>query len=421
MATKIYLGYSLEHVKKWIKEHYKPDIDMTKVPLTFTAEEPNAVVKMVKNGQAPTVTLETSVDDGASWQPFTVGETEITLANVGDKVMFRNSSDNIQVMATDSSNYNRFDLTSGKVAASGNIMFLMDKTGELRDLTDHVYCFYKMFENCSSLTSAPELPATTLANRCYCQMFYYCSSLTQAPELHATTLAYRCYGWMFENCSSLTQAPELPVKTLAEECYCGMFYGCTSLTQAPELPATTLADYCYRDMFARCNKLTSITISDNMTSIDNGMFFGCSSLSSVVIGNGVTNIGKDAFYNCERLTSVTIPNIVTSIGQNAFYNCNSLTSVTFQGKTLEQVQAMQNYSWGISNTSIINMSSESIDQPENPSDDQNGGQQGSGDKEEQDVFQFTSIDDEIEIDQELADSLIAFNDYPAGTWVSPRR
>ena len=77
---------------KWIKENYKPD--MTKVPLTFTAEEAGAKLSLVSNN-GPAVTLETSTTgEEGSWTPYEVG-TEIVLANVGDKVMFRNSSDTI--------------------------------------------------------------------------------------------------------------------------------------------------------------------------------------------------------------------------------------------------------------------------------------------------------------------------------------
>ena len=45
---------------------------------------------------------------------------------------------------------------------------------------------------------------------------------------------------MFENCTSLTTAPTLPATTLALACYVGMFKGCSSLTTTPSLPATTL-------------------------------------------------------------------------------------------------------------------------------------------------------------------------------------
>ena len=115
-----------------------------------------------------------------------------------------------------------------------------------------------MFTGCTSLTKAPELPATTLAASCYFHMFVGCTSLTKAPELPATTLAVACYSAMFYRCTSLTQAPELPATTLANSCYSSMFSECTSLTQAPELPATTLPDNCYGSMFYKCKKLNYI-------------------------------------------------------------------------------------------------------------------------------------------------------------------
>jgi len=46
---------------------------------------------------------------------------------------------------------------------------------------------------------------------------------------------------MFRGCTSLITAPELPATTLTNYGYQGMFGGCTSLTKAPDLPATTLA------------------------------------------------------------------------------------------------------------------------------------------------------------------------------------
>ena len=120
------------------------------------------------------------------------------------------------------------------------------------------YCYSGMFNGCTSLTIAPELPATTLDSNCYESMFYSCTSLVKAPQLPATTLAYGCYYGMFQGCTSLTTAPELPATTLADNCYLNMFFDCTSLTTAPELPATTLADYCYNGMFYGCTLLNYI-------------------------------------------------------------------------------------------------------------------------------------------------------------------
>lgn len=68
------------------------------------------------------------------------------------------------------------------------------------------------------------------------------------------------FSYLFENCSVLTSAPELPATILMDICYQGMFKGCTNLTVAPELPATTLAVGCYNKMFEGCTKLSSVTM-----------------------------------------------------------------------------------------------------------------------------------------------------------------
>jgi hypothetical protein len=89
-------------------------------------------------------------------------------------------------------------------------------------------------------------------------MFGACTSLTTAPELPAMTLAHGCYAQMFDGCTSLTAAPELPATTLAENCYYEMFTDCTSLTAAPELPASVLTIGCYYYMFLNCNSLNYV-------------------------------------------------------------------------------------------------------------------------------------------------------------------
>ena len=96
-----------------------------------------------------------------------------------------------------------------------------------------------MFKGSTSLTQAPALHATTLANYCDQYMFDGCTSLTQAPALPATTLTNQCYKSMFQNCTSLTQVPALPATMFTNQCYSSMFYGCTSL----KLSATKTEEY----------------------------------------------------------------------------------------------------------------------------------------------------------------------------------
>ena len=115
------------------------------------------------------------------------------------------------------------------------------------------------------------------------------------------------------------------------------------------------------EAFMGCNWLTSVTIPNTVTSIGFGALVSCNKLTSVTIGNGVTSIEYSAFEGCSGLTSLTIPNSVTRIEQDAFYGCSGLTSVTFLGKTLAQVQNIEDgngnkqYPWGISDTSIISV------------------------------------------------------------------
>lgn len=173
--------------------------------LCFTAEEAGSTVAMQAVGSAPAVTLETSFD-GEIWEPFTVGETTITLPNVGDKVYFRAGEGGNTALATSDTKYNNF-VMAGKIAASGNIMSLLQ--GDAATYTLANYCFSNLFSYCESLIRAPELPAITLTHFCYRKMFYKCSSLATAPELptktHSGATARGAYSYMFSNCTNLSK------------------------------------------------------------------------------------------------------------------------------------------------------------------------------------------------------------------------
>ena len=235
--------------------------------VTFTAEQAASKVGILNLNS--THTLEYS-RDAQNWTPMTKS-TSITLSNVSDKVYVRG------IINGTSSLDDRTSFTmTGKIAASGNcnaIWNYQDLNAPLKE-----FCGFMLFSNCTSLTKAPELPATTLAKECYGSMFLYCINLITAPELPATTLANGCYDSMFSNCTSLTKAPELPATTLDTYCYYNMFNGCTGLTVTPELPATALVQGCYNSMFNGCTKLstikclaTDISATDALTDWTNGV------------------------------------------------------------------------------------------------------------------------------------------------------
>ena len=152
----------------YVFRHYGDEI----IPyLCFTAEAAGSTIEMSVTG-TPTKgqAFETSTDE-ITWSAFIPGTTTITLSNVGSKVYFRGNNTTV---SESSSIYYTFSMT-GTIAASGNIMSLLDKTCKSTTISN-AYCFYCLFAY-SNLTTAPALPATTLASHCYDSMFSYCQSL----------------------------------------------------------------------------------------------------------------------------------------------------------------------------------------------------------------------------------------------------
>ena len=96
---------------------------------------------------------------------------------------------------------------------------------------------------------------TTVWNYWLCFLFFECTSLTTAPKLPATSLWDYGYFCMFAWCTNLKTAPSLPATTTQPYCYYQMFHHCENLEQLPQLPSTTLANFCYQQMFQYCSKI----------------------------------------------------------------------------------------------------------------------------------------------------------------------
>ena len=243
--------------------------------LTFVSSGESSVT-LVKVGEPFDISLEYSLD-GKNWKWYSIGEDIYLLDE--DKMFFRAGETGNKRFSKGIDDYYQFQI-SGKVAARGNIMSLLDRNCSHNSLPS--YAFFNLFRDCDDLTEAPELPAMKLAERCYWGMFSGCTSLNEAPVLPATELADCCYYFMFKGCTSLTKAPALPARELAEECYYWMFVGCENLTKAPALPATKLAEGCYSWMFAGCENLTKapgLPATELAEGCYSEMFFGCTSLT----------------------------------------------------------------------------------------------------------------------------------------------
>ena len=250
--------------------------------VTFTAAKAQKFMMTPQNDYTIS-DLEYSVN-GGEWKNV-VADTGVDFG--GDKGNLRLRGTNTNGTASADAPYSTIKFTDDnvKVACKGDIRTLLDwKNYSTVETKNARFC--NLFEGCSVLTSAPELPATTLADNCYSAMFSGCTSLKSAPKLSATTLASGCYSSMFYDCKSLTSAPTLSATTLANSCYSGMFNGCTSLESAPKLPAETLAEDCYCYMFSNCTSLTSVPTLSATTLAKGcyrGMFYGCKILTSVTM------------------------------------------------------------------------------------------------------------------------------------------
>ncbi len=291
--------------------------------IPYVTFKSNEEVKFMMRTEEYTISgLEYSVNNG-EWIPIPshgISEGEVTFGGSKGNLRLRGknlygtadvhiySTFNVYIYSTISFSSNN---TNAEVACTGDIRTLLDYENYNTVNTSNAR-FCSLFKYCKQLTSAPELPATTLADGCYQDMFNGCTSLTTAPELPATTLADNCYFCMFEGCTSLTTAPELKATTLANSCYTCMFNGCKSLTTAPELPATTLAWQCYCRMFEGCTSLTTapeLKATTLANSCYSNMFNGCTSLTTAPKLKATTLASTcyiSMFEKCTKLESVTM-------------------------------------------------------------------------------------------------------------------
>ena len=191
-----------------------------------------------------------------------------------------------------------------------------------KDCTENVTTMSYMFQNCSALTTIPEMDTGKVTDMY--GMFYNCSSLTTIPELNTSNVT--TMGYTFYKCAKLTTIPEIDTSKVND--MNKMFYGCEKLTTIPKINTGNVTNM--MDMFYGCSALTTIPKIDtgNATTMSN-MFYNCVNLTTIseIDTSKVVNMIK-MFYGCSALT--TIPKIDTSNAttmSNMFYNCTSLTTI----------------------------------------------------------------------------------------------
>ena len=221
-----------------------------------------------------------------------------------------------------------------------------------------------------------------IVNKCILKCLVHVSK--SKPEPEPTTVARYTDGSMLKlNLSGTVQDWDVPKKNgeadLASvqlgfpvsELGTRVFNACYKLS-AVSIPSSVSS--IGQDAFLGCSSLVSIEVPSAVTELDNKTFDMCTSLSSVTLPNQLSGIGilalshtaitelpklenlsyinTRAFLACKALTYMCIPR-QTNIWPEAFASCPSLTCLAFEGRTAQEVQAMQYYPWGIEDTSVI--------------------------------------------------------------------
>ena len=129
--------------------------------------------------------------------------------------------------------------------------------------------------------------------------------------------------------------------TIEQYGFCGM--GASSIT-VPE-KVTSIGKYA----FTECNSLVSVRLMCRGAKIANSAFSCCGSLATVEVGEGVSEIDEYAFFNCKSLSSVILPISLTSIGKCAFQQCDALRIIDIpygvaeiKASTFERCKSLSN-------------------------------------------------------------------------------
>lgn len=157
---------------KYLPASFKP---AGKSYLTFSS-----LSSFTLKGYFGTKTWDGTIECFASDKTWTVWDGTTTLSAVaddGEYVLYLRGTGNTVITGNDERC--RWVLTGTDIKCIGNIENLLDY----------------------AVVASGEHP--TMANACYAYMFKDCTSLTQAPTLPATTLASSCYSFMFNGCGSL--------------------------------------------------------------------------------------------------------------------------------------------------------------------------------------------------------------------------
>ena len=149
----------------------------------------------------------------------------------------------------------------------------------------------------------------------------------------------------FMNCDLLTT---ITIPNNVESIGGYAFYNCKALSKlnGTEIGTFNIPQSVTRiekHAFRNCLEATQVSLSNNVTLIDEYAFAGCAAivqfnsntLSELKVPTSCITIGTNAFNGLAIITNIIVPNTVETIGSSAFRGCSSIKSMTlpFVGKS----------------------------------------------------------------------------------------
>ena len=130
-----------------------------------------------------------------------------------------------------------------------------------------------------------------------------------------------------------------------------------SFYQAKKLASVTLPEgmqYLGYQVFYDCEALTTIDLPDSLVAFNNpsisgnGQQFAESGLTEITIPANIESLPAKLFYNCKALTSVTLnENLKTIDGGYVFYGCTKITSLVIpKGVIIPNTSSSNTYNFG---------------------------------------------------------------------------
>ena len=164
---------------------FKADSEQTltmKIQYEFTLHK--SLQYSVGGGEWKQLQAETAISFGG-----TAGDLRMRGKSVGGMGIYNNLEAQFAIIG--------FGNSEVKVACTGDIRTLVDYENYSTADTSRAV-FMALFSGCTSLTSAPALPAETLAEECYERMFYGCTKLSSVTMLATDISAeYALDGWLY--------------------------------------------------------------------------------------------------------------------------------------------------------------------------------------------------------------------------------